>query len=334
MDNENTPHQSSMQSLYLPQEIITEEILSRLPVKSLLRFRCVSKPLRSLIDSKRFAKTHLHNYTNNHTNYDHWRVILHCAPHGLRQHGPNQSSLRSYTDEPFLEPFPIDDPENNHLMSGRVVDCCNGLFCVFKRPSFFLWNPATRISTELPEVDLQNLPIRKWGFGWEEESGAYKVFVGASDDEETIARIYSSKTNTWRRVEHGSLPLRGRFGKVAWGKIHWLAKNGEHVYIELFDLKSEGFGMIELPWKSKVSFSLSLWEFAGCLRVGYENNDNATSRDRVWVMEEHGVKKYWVEEIYELDEKVTHTHTRTHDGCCITTFYIQSLVSPLLLEDN
>ncbi|KAK2654317.1 hypothetical protein Ddye_014173 [Dipteronia dyeriana] len=42
----------------IPPPIIVD-ILSRLPVKSLCRFRCVSKPWLALINHPRFAKMHL-----------------------------------------------------------------------------------------------------------------------------------------------------------------------------------------------------------------------------------------------------------------------------------
>ncbi|KAL7142580.1 hypothetical protein ABFS83_08G132800 [Erythranthe nasuta] len=42
----------------LPSELV-EDILRRLPVKSLKRFRAVTKKWRSLIDSDRFVKLHL-----------------------------------------------------------------------------------------------------------------------------------------------------------------------------------------------------------------------------------------------------------------------------------
>ena len=51
----------------IPRDIITD-VLSRVPVKSLLRFRCVSKPWCSLIDSPHFVKTHLNRSVDNRTN--------------------------------------------------------------------------------------------------------------------------------------------------------------------------------------------------------------------------------------------------------------------------
>ena len=42
----------------LPRELIVD-ILSRLPVKTLCRFKCVLKPWRSLISDPDFVKTHL-----------------------------------------------------------------------------------------------------------------------------------------------------------------------------------------------------------------------------------------------------------------------------------
>ena len=44
----------------LPRELIID-ILSRLPIKSLCQFKCVSKPWRTLISHPDFVKTHLHH---------------------------------------------------------------------------------------------------------------------------------------------------------------------------------------------------------------------------------------------------------------------------------
>lgn len=56
----------------LPMELVTE-VLARLPVKSLLRFRCVWKAWCCLISSPDFASLHLSRY---HNHDDHTRFLV------------------------------------------------------------------------------------------------------------------------------------------------------------------------------------------------------------------------------------------------------------------
>ncbi|XP_057803066.1 F-box/kelch-repeat protein At3g23880-like [Salvia miltiorrhiza] len=329
MDNTeflNKKTDSSVQSLHLHQEIIEEEILPRLPVKSLLKFRCVSKSWRSMIGSKRFIKTHLKNSTNNQ-NYAQWKVIFNS-----REHGMIQCSMRSYLDEEGLNLSPIDNPPDDCLMitTDLVVGCCNGLVCVVNADEFcfFVLNAATRISIELPETDLiHHLQFTKLGFGWEEESGAYKVFVGVfyEDDDERLGKVYSSETNSWKTVEHGSLDWHCSLGKFARGRLHWVAVNGGHTYIESFDLKREVFETMELPCKLPKGDGICpwLWVIEGCLSVVCD--DYGKGKRRVWIMKEYGVKESWVEEISKPSKKIRR--------CCEAFFYPESLVSPIPQEN-
>ncbi|XP_057803068.1 F-box/kelch-repeat protein At3g23880-like [Salvia miltiorrhiza] len=323
MDFLNKKTGSSVHSLHLHQEIIEEEILPRLPVKSLLRFRCVSKSWHSLIGSERFIKTHLKNSTNNQ-NYAHWKVILNS-----RKHGMVHCSMLSYLNEERVNLSPIDD--NLMITTDLVVGCCNGLVCVVNADEFcfFVLNPATRISIELPEIDhlIHHLQFTKLGFGWEEESGAYKVFVGVFYEygDERLGKVYSSKTNSWKTVEHGCLDWHCTSGKFACGRLHWVAVSGGHTYIESFDLKSEVFETMELPCKLRKGDGIRpwLWVIEGCLSVVCDDYGNG--KRRVWIMKEYGVKESWVEEISKPSKKIRR--------CCEAFFYPESLVSPIP-QDN
>ncbi|KAL1552069.1 F-box/kelch-repeat protein-like protein [Salvia divinorum] len=282
-----------MDTLHLPEEIL-EEILLRLPVKSLLRFRCVSKSCRSLIRSNRFIKTHLQK-SRSRRRLESWYVIF-----SSNSENPNlkRCSLRSYVTDPFVNPLPIDDPINDHLTAPIViVGHSSGLVCILDLPaaSFFLWNPATRVSIQLPKLDCDR--VAKYGFGWDGQSDAYKVFAVSSkknkneDRSERVANIYNSKTNSWKTlVTPGRLDLYSFVGEFVCGKIHWLVKSE---YIETFDLKSEVFGRMEFPGVVFYPRFAVDGERRGYLTLVYDDHDNAVRR--VWEMEEYGVESSWME---------------------------------------
>ncbi|KAL5769476.1 hypothetical protein ACOSP7_013630 [Xanthoceras sorbifolium] len=58
----------------LPEDMIIE-ILSILPVKSLIRFRCVSKSWYALVKSSSFISKHLKKDHNIHLIVEHWEKV-------------------------------------------------------------------------------------------------------------------------------------------------------------------------------------------------------------------------------------------------------------------
>ncbi|KAM3732959.1 hypothetical protein ACB098_11G098100 [Castanea mollissima] len=52
--------------IYLPDDLVINNILTRLPVKSVMRFRCVCKSWYSSIKPSDFIDTHLSNYKDSH----------------------------------------------------------------------------------------------------------------------------------------------------------------------------------------------------------------------------------------------------------------------------
>ncbi|KAL3721379.1 hypothetical protein ACJRO7_033810 [Eucalyptus globulus] len=63
----------------LPDDIVVEYILKRLPVKSLLRFRCICQSWRSTIDSPRFVALHL-NHSALDVSNRHLACVEWCNP--------------------------------------------------------------------------------------------------------------------------------------------------------------------------------------------------------------------------------------------------------------
>ncbi|KAJ8568689.1 hypothetical protein K7X08_028222 [Anisodus acutangulus] len=99
--------QSSVQDsiLTLPSELITE-ILLRVPVKSLLKFRSVSKSWLALISSPQFVKTHLSQSVNNKENTHHRLMLSSIGP----EKNIKVCSIRSLLYESVVESSDLDCP--------------------------------------------------------------------------------------------------------------------------------------------------------------------------------------------------------------------------------
>ncbi|KAF6159089.1 hypothetical protein GIB67_032706 [Kingdonia uniflora] len=137
---------------YLPEEIIIN-ILLKLPVKSLLRFRSVCKLWLSLIKSSNFAQIHL-----NHAKQNNKSLVFHSRFGG--------SPLYSTTNYETCEVTTLDLPTNSNLPTDKCV-CVgsrDGILCLTSGKGNYnlpicLWNPATRDYLELPytaKYDHQN----------------------------------------------------------------------------------------------------------------------------------------------------------------------------------
>ncbi|KAG8386968.1 hypothetical protein BUALT_Bualt03G0203800 [Buddleja alternifolia] len=293
---------------------LPEEILSRLPVKSLLKFRCVSRSWHSLIGSKKFIKTHLQNSTKN-TNFTHHKIISNfCPPQERLKH----CSLHSLLYEPVTYGVPLDFdfdyPTNNREDSFHVVGCCNGLICILVGGKhFYLWNPSTRESKKLPVID--NIIkwcffVTKYGFGYDERNDDYKVFGLLSvfwhtGRYQSIGKIYSLKTNSWKNIDN--FKDRSPFeqaGIFASGKLHWERKFGLNSRWDIvsFDLKNEVYEIVEQPNYVGMCSSPKLEVLEGCLCVLYDYEKIGLE---IWVMKNYGVKESWyklmnVPNIYDL----------------------------------
>ncbi|PIA31555.1 hypothetical protein AQUCO_04900095v1 [Aquilegia coerulea] len=277
----------------LPEDMIIN-ILSRLPVKSLLRFRCVSKPWCSLIDDSDFVKMHLN--------------------HAIQKNKFNLLLLSEFDDEGYAHTIDCDtsyteaielDFPREALGSSRFIfsGSCNGLLYLHNGQNDIIWNPCTREFKRLPKVpkgrekldfaDEESL----YGFGYSEVLDDYKVlkiteFCPEGDFVSSEIMVYTLGTNSWRVID--GAPYSIGFGPQLIGNSnpHWLvsryAISSVSGSIVCFDLVSEKFGEIEHP--QCIGNIVSAGMIGGCLCL---LNYLEETRADVWVMKDYGVKESW-----------------------------------------
>ncbi|KAK4259375.1 hypothetical protein QN277_005715 [Acacia crassicarpa] len=235
---------------FLPEEIITS-ILIRLPVKRLIRFRCVCKHWKNLFKTPSSIVEHLHHST-------------HQNPSLLFEDKEDRSRLRlCYREMQVLrvqsEPF-IGSVRRSH-----IVDSCNGLLCIIdKNYSLYLWNPAIRDFGRVPKsINWFESDDYYLGFGYSAIVNDYKIvkiYVSRSDgDLVSLVEVYSLRTGSWKEVDCDSLDgvtiSSNGFNTNGNGAIFWsglqvgVEKDGEGDIdlIVLFDIATESFCLISAP---------------------------------------------------------------------------------------
>ncbi|CAI9118810.1 OLC1v1020426C1 [Oldenlandia corymbosa var. corymbosa] len=283
----------------LPQELITD-ILLRLPVESIGRFRCVSKPWKSYLSNSKFIKSHLKFHNPE-------KVILLAADHSpyiLTFTKQSRAQIGGFSRQiicPFLQ-------DKNWA---KLEGSCHGLILlVTENRGKFLMNPVTSEVENLPVFDSSLDPLMSFcmhGFGYDEANDDYKVVTLSyydTDNEyepdcaETFVDIYSLKSRIWKRLpcspyDHAVPSISP--GIFVSGCLHWLASSRRKGYpsvIAAFDLAKEEFEELPPPIgvdEDKFVFN-ELAVLGGCLALFI---DSYKGHIDVWVMKEYGVRDSW-----------------------------------------
>ncbi|KAK1426185.1 hypothetical protein QVD17_14854 [Tagetes erecta] len=310
----------------IPLEIQIE-IMKRLPVKSLIQFRSVSKPWKSIIDTPNFIAAHLH-HTQQH------RLLVYCdEPVG---DDPNYYVLFADNDTfpqhklsltiPLLVNEFIDYPNISIIGSSRGLFCFHGDVPNNPRdasvqPMAIIWNPCVKrvIPVLVPDVTTKFF-ICFLGFGVCPTTNDPKIikirFI--RDVSETITshiprqvEVFTLSTRAWRS-SYGNLPpksiyLRGSALDVD-GFLYWLANDiiaMTNVIIS-FDLTSEEFRQVNLPDSLTRCrhINLSISKLRGSLVLSHviEEGDNCVIS--VWLMV-GGVAKSF-SKLYSVNVRATY----------------------------
>ncbi|XP_059627577.1 F-box protein CPR1-like [Cornus florida] len=214
-----------------------DDILSRLPVKDLLRFRCVSKRWCALIDSPRFIKLQLNRSIETGTNLslivrdDSLYSIDLDVLDDIFNLGGGISSF------PLLDVAEFDNPiESESYWTYVEGGSCNGLVCLrrFLDEAIAVLNPSTKEYKILPVTPLSGGFFTFLGIVYDSAGDDYMVvtileFWEDPDSLPAEVMVFSLKSNMWRRIESFDYNLYWQWDSprsrsvLVDGALHWLA---------------------------------------------------------------------------------------------------------------
>ncbi|XP_059430224.1 F-box protein At5g49610-like [Corylus avellana] len=326
-----TYHGDGAKPKEFPSDILFD-IFSRLPIKTLLRFKCVSPLWCTIIDDPYLARLHR----------------LQCVEK------PKVLVLEP-TRKPAVPVFREDRSGILRFVSRKLnayslESCCNGLLCFTRifvncnHSPLFLVNLQRQQVVELPRPPCIGTPWPpvhtsdsdckcSYGLGFDCATNTYKIVVvffsgNPGQDGNLCAQVYTlgGRGSSWRPVkgppncsfydkpecERGfyEMPVYAR------GALHWLVKpqgynlpwlfkppgyndvpshefQRDLINIVYFDVGKEEFGLISPP-RSRTGTPFHLVDLGGDLAVVIIKYHFWLIQ--IWVMKEYDQKKEWVQE--------------------------------------
>ncbi|XP_062027456.1 F-box/kelch-repeat protein At3g23880-like [Rosa rugosa] len=298
-------------------DCVIVEILSRLPAKSLLRFRCVCKAWRALISDPYFIRKHLSRInTKSSTSYS---LLL---KEQIFRSAEYEEILKSLSHDGPLPSRRLDFPVLDRLVcisNIRIVGSCNGLICLVvdinaeNFLTFMLWNPCTGECQVLPQPPVHASRGRFFGFGYDSITDDYKVILGSYkpgyssvENVEFVVAVFMLKRGSWRKLE--------RLNRYFWVScegclvneaLHWVLEEVEDGWLIAskmvsFDLAEEKFHEIPFPYppnpNDRLGFTAQVGILNNCLALEFMTmGDRGGWNLKMWVLKDYGVKGSWTE---------------------------------------
>ncbi|XVF82966.1 hypothetical protein PTKIN_Ptkin16aG0094700 [Pterospermum kingtungense] len=242
---------------YWPDDVVNS-ILLKLPVKSIIRFKCVAKTWSSLFENPSFVSQHLSisKEINN-------RILIYRPD----DHKDERFFLRLYCDQTLASYQDLSQQIRQHADTRNLLlGVRDGLLCLCdtNNSHMSLWNPATRKFRRLPECN-ENIPskvetyMHHIGFGSDSFTNDYKViyvrrYRDWARNEHLHLAVYRMSTDAWRLLQvedfdfledlyvpgnHSNTYVNGVHYCVAWKK--------PVLRVLAFHFRSEVFQLIDWP---------------------------------------------------------------------------------------
>ncbi|KAK7394360.1 hypothetical protein VNO78_14885 [Psophocarpus tetragonolobus] len=320
----------------LPVELM-REILLRLPVKSVLRFKCVCKSWLSLISEPQFGISHydigaaatrrvlLTSKSKSNSDLVYALSVDIEAP-------LNKESVPERFPLPTLSP-PRNPSFQFHSNQPLILGSCRGLLLLYHETSadLILWNPSIRVYTRFPHFELLLTQKFLYGFLYDQSAHDYflvlisfHLFSHALDVCKPQIQLFSFKTNSRTSLDI-SVPykhLGAEFGAASLlnGSLHWLVfcQDTNIPVIVAFDLTHRTLSDIPLFHH----FTTQNYQVYG-LRVMRESlslccSVRCSSITEVWVMEQYKLHSSWTRSVviqtYDIPHNLFSPICITKDG--------------------
>ncbi|KAK1360082.1 F-box domain-containing protein [Heracleum sosnowskyi] len=291
-------------------DILTEdlinEILLRLPVKSLLRCQLVSKTWFSLITNPSFVKSQLlHAIASSDANQT---LIV------KSEVSDTPISLLHVDSRQIVADlnFPYSQGEFESVPDCILVGSANGIVCVSiavsetppnqdwffssfanRKTNTYLWNPATRQSKVVPSFSIcHDIRREALGFGFDPIDNDFKVVRVVSPP--FSAEIYSVNSNAWREVPKPmDIPWNDDFDVCVNGFLCCTGMYG----MMAFDLNKEVLNCaIKFP---VCTFDARIIEFNDSIAVIVSMANESNDKINMWTLDDEaclcggGVEASW-----------------------------------------
>lgn len=288
---------SYIENGFFPEEVILQ-ILARLPIKSLFRFRCVCKFWDRLPGNKYFIQ--LYNQVSSANPMMLVEILKSFY---------TQSSYICVDSLRGVSEFSLEFLKDRV----KVRASCNGLLCCASVPNkglYYVCNPMTRDYILLPRT--RERPMTRFhpddeatlvGLGFDASSTKFSVVLagfyrpfGRRPFDSFICLVFDSETNTWRRSITSRTEEFTHMNKnqvvYSNGSLHWLTYSC--LYILVLDLDHDIWRKISLPDRvvAGTGTRLHLLELDGSVSVIQISDSWMT----IWVL-----KDYNGEEWFETD---------------------------------
>ncbi|XP_019192972.1 PREDICTED: F-box protein At3g07870-like isoform X2 [Ipomoea nil] len=306
---------NSIQSL--PQEIMAD-IISRLPITSLVQFSFACKSFNHFSRDPHLVNLHLSR------THDADPCLIFHSDYPLR----NQLSFVQLSgqnlDDETQKARRINIPFAASMPEFSVVGSCNGLLCLsdsLLNQSLCVYNPFTGDYKVLPrfmEFEEQQVVI---GFGFHPGIKDYKVIrivqytntyhgqvtpspyrrrIGFRRYDRSDVQVFSLARNIWRSIGKTPYQIAPKSSSVVFnGRWHCLSRLGRDRLILSLDLADEQFREVQkpefAPYPARFC-SYHLVVVRDCLGVAFTAPPSYGGSLEIWAMKVYDVKESWVKE--------------------------------------